>query len=84
MKKISDECLDSFAKFETEAYIDSMKASYLMEVEKWQEALDLLLRSKIIYQKIGSFKDSLEAVIYQERITQLDTFIRLCCTNLKI
>ena len=82
--KVSEECLDSFAKFETAAYIDGMKASYHMEKENWQEALDLLMNSKVIYSKICSFKDSLEAVIYQERISQLDTFIRLCCAGLTI
>ena len=61
-----------------------MQASYLMEVEKWQEALDNLMRAKVIYQKVSQFKDSLEAVIYQEKIGQIDTFIRLCCLNLKM
>jgi len=42
------------------------------------------MRSKVIYQKISEFKDSLEAVIYDERIGQLDTFIRLCCSNLSL
>lgn len=31
-----------------------------------------------------SYRDSIEAVIYQEKIAELDTFIRLCCTNLKM
>lgn len=43
-----------------------------------------MLRSKLIYQKLAEHKDSLEAVIYQEKISQLDTFIRLCCLNLKL
>jgi hypothetical protein len=49
LKAISDSCLDSFAKFETEAYINGMQASYLIEVSKWQDALDLLLKAKVIY-----------------------------------
>jgi hypothetical protein len=61
-----------------------MQAAYLIEVEQYQEALDLLMRSKVIYQKISEYKDSLEAVIYEERIGQLDTFIRLCCSNLSL
>ena len=55
-----------------------------MEIEQYQEALDLLMKSKVIYSKISEFKDSLEAVIYDERIGQLDTFIRLCCSNLSL
>ena len=42
------------------------------------------MESKVIYQKIAEYKDSLEAVIYNERINQLDTFIRLCCVNLSL
>ena len=61
-----------------------MKAAYLIEVKKWQEALDLLLRAKVIYQNISKVKDSIEAVIYKERISQLDTFIRLCCLSLGV
>ena len=45
-----------------------MQASYLMEIKKWQEALDMLLRAKIIYQKILTYKDSLEQVVYNEKI----------------
>ena len=82
--KVTEECLDGFSKFEMQAYADSMKASYLIEAQKWQEALDLLLSSKVIYQKIASYKDSLEAVIYQEKIGQIDTFLRLCCLNLNL
>ena len=45
-----------------------MKAAYLMEVKKWKEALELLVRAKVIYQNISKMKDSIEAVIYKERI----------------
>jgi len=30
------------------------------------------------------YKDSIESVLYQEKVGELDTFIRLCCTNLKM
>jgi len=45
-----------------------MEASYLIEMEKWQEALDRLLTSKIIFGKIAQFKDPMEAVLYDEKI----------------
>jgi hypothetical protein len=60
-----------------------MQASYLMEVGKWEEALDYLLTAKIIYKNVANFKDSLEAVVYHEKISQFDTFIRLCSMSLK-
>jgi hypothetical protein len=50
--------------YEMSAYVESMKSAYLIEAQKWQEALDHLISSKVIYQKIASYKDSLEAVIY--------------------
>ena len=46
-----------------------MQAVYLIEVEKYQAALDLLLNSKAIYQKLTSYKDSIEAVLYQEKLS---------------
>lgn len=79
-----EESLDGFSKHETQAYIESMQAAYLLEVEKWQEGMDKLLRAKLIYQKVAQYKDSLEAVIYEEKINQIDTFVRLCCLNLKL
>ena len=64
LQKVAEDSLDGFSKYEMQAYVDSMQASYLIEVKKWAGALDLLLSSKVIYQKISSFKDSLEAVVY--------------------
>lgn len=81
---MAEDCLDEFSKYEILAYVESMQASYLIEAKKWQEALDSLLNSKIILQKIQAFKDTLEAVIYQEKLSQIDTFVRLCCMNLKL
>jgi len=50
---VIEEVLDSFSKYETQAYLEGMQASYLMEVEKWQDALDYLMRAKVIYQKVA-------------------------------
>ena len=46
---VCNECLDGYSKYETEAYVNGMQAAYLMEIEKYQEALDLLMNSKVIY-----------------------------------
>ena len=64
LQKVAEQCLDGFSKYEMQAYVDSMQAAYLIEVKKWEQALDLLLSAKVIYQKISGFKDSLEAVVY--------------------
>ena len=54
-----------------------------MDAKDYKNAFDNLLRSKIIYEKISQYKDTLEAIIYKEKISQLDTLIRLCSFNLK-
>lgn len=84
LAKVIETCVDLFTKYEVQAYVAGMQAAYLIEIKKWAEALDKLLNSKAIYQKIMQFRDSIEAVIYHEKIAELDTFIRLCCTNLKM
>ena len=60
-----------------------MQATYLLEVGKWAEAMDALTRAKAVYQKIAQLRDQIEAVIYQEKIEQLDTFLRLASTKAK-
>ena len=46
-----------------------MQAIFLMEVNQFEEALDHLLKAKVIYQKIGEYKDQLEALIYGEKVS---------------
>ena len=40
-----------------------------MEVKDYKNALDNLLKTKIIYEKISNYKDTLEAIIYKERVS---------------
>jgi len=60
-----------------------MSAVYQMEVKDFKTALDNLLKSKIIFEKISQYKDTLEAIIYKEKVSQIETLIRLCSFNLK-
>lgn len=53
-----------------------MLAIYQLECKDFESALDNLLKSKIIYTKLSQFKDTLEEVIYKEKVSQLDTLIR--------
>ena len=39
-----------------------------MEVKDYKSALDNLLKAKIIYEKMAQYKDTLEAVIYTEKV----------------
>jgi hypothetical protein len=68
---------------EYEAYSSHIQAVYEMEIKDQKTALDNLIKSKIIYEKTSQYKDSLEAIIYKEKVNQLDTLIRLCSFQLK-
>mmetsp|Transcript_14950 Transcript_14950/g.10447 ORF Transcript_14950/g.10447 Transcript_14950/m.10447 type:complete len:129 (+) Transcript_14950:322-708(+) len=81
--KIAQESLDDYSQFEVEAYVSLTSGLFYIEKDMFEEALDHLLRAKVIYSKIASLKDSLEAIIYEEKVGQLDTFIRLCAAKLK-
>jgi uncharacterized lipoprotein YajG len=60
-----------------------MMGIYQIECKDFKSALDNLLKAKIIYQKISQFKDTLEEIIYKEKVNQIDTLIRQCAFSLK-
>ena len=68
--------MDEPSLFELTAYEEQMQAVFLMEVLKFEEALDHLLKAKVIYEKIAEYQGTLEALIYAEKVTQIVTFIR--------
>lgn len=53
---------------EIEAYASHLQAVCQLEYKEYKKALDNLLRSKIIYQKISQLKDTLEEIIYKEKV----------------
>jgi signal recognition particle subunit SRP68 len=81
--EVAQQSLDGYQQKEVEAYVTSMLAVYEMEVKEHESALDNLVRSKIIYEKIAQHKDSLEAIIYREKVSQIDTLLRLCSFSIK-
>ena len=60
-----------------------MQGVYLIDCKDFKGALDHLLKSKIIYQKIAFYKDTLEEVIYKEKVCQIDTLVKQCAFSLK-
>ena len=80
---VSRNSLDAYQQVEVEAYTSLMQGIYLLECKDYQNALDNLLRAKIIYQKISNLKDTLEEVIYKEKVGQIDTLLRQCAFSLK-
>jgi hypothetical protein len=68
LQSVAKESLDPYQQMEVEAYVSGMLAVYEMDIKDHESALDNLLKSKIIYEKISQYKDSLEAIIYKERV----------------
>ena len=61
-----------------------MTAIYNMEKHEHEEALNDLLKAKLIFEQIASYQDTLEALIYGEKVNQISTFIRSCASSLSI
>ena len=76
LKDICNEAVDEPSQFELQAYEELMRAVYLMETLQFEQAVDHLLRSKVIYEKISEYQGTLEALIYGEKVSQITTFIR--------
>lgn len=60
--------MDKNSIIETEAYTSHMQASLQIEYSEYKEAMNNLARTKIIYSKLAENKDTIEAVIYTEKI----------------
>lgn len=84
IKKTCKDAFDEQSQFELEAYCDFIEAVCLMEYHKYEEAIDHLLRAQIIYKQLAEYRDPMEALIYSEKVNQLQTFIRSCAANLLI
>ena len=82
--KLSAGGVDDMSLIEIEGYKAQMDAVYLMEKHEYEEALNHLLKAKLIFEKISSYQDTLEALIYGEKVNQLSTFIRSCASSLSL
>ena len=69
LKEVATATLDAYSQVEVDAYVSQMSAVYQMEVKDYKTALDNLLKTKIIYEKIAQYKDTLEAIIYKEKVS---------------
>ena len=71
-RKLSEICKDAVDKpsmYELTAYEAFMEATLLMEVQEFKEALDHLLKAKLIYEQLAESKATLEALIYGEKVS---------------
>eukprot|EP01095_Lingulamoeba_sp_RSL-Kostka_P008041 TRINITY_DN2635_c2_g1_i1.p2 TRINITY_DN2635_c2_g1~~TRINITY_DN2635_c2_g1_i1.p2 ORF type:complete len:591 (-),score=191.67 TRINITY_DN2635_c2_g1_i1:2098-3870(-) len=77
----SEEKGDDNTIYEARAYSHFMKGTLFIAVENWKEAMDQLIKSRIIYEKLSksNYEDS---HLYSERIEELNPNIKLCEYNI--
>ena len=63
---------------EAEAYAEYLEGVYNFEIEEWEAAFTNFMRSRKIYDEISKVSDSLQRILYQERIEQIDQSVRYC------
>jgi signal recognition particle subunit SRP68 len=82
--EISKEKCDTQTSLEAEAYYSYSMANYLLFTRKFQEALDLFKVSAKIYEKFSNIKDTIESIVYRDRINSIKNSIRLTVYNLNV
>ena len=73
---------DELTTLEAEAYYLSILANYQMFIRKYNLALENFKKAKEIYLKLINKKDSIEGLVYKDRIKFLTMQIRFCDYNL--
>lgn len=63
---------------EAEAYAEYLEGVYNFEIEEWEPAYTNFMRSRKIYGELSKVSDSLQKILYQERIEQIDQSLRYC------
>lgn len=75
---------DTQTILEAEAYFYLAESNYLIFKRKFSEALTLLKKASNIYESISNLKDTIESIVYKEKINSIKTSIRLCVYNLSV
>ena len=83
---ICERGLDKASCFEVTAYTAGMRANYQMEASRFEDAMESLLVSKTVYELLKNKKDpdSIEAIVYSEKIEQVVTFVRKTAMDLGV
>jgi hypothetical protein len=55
-----------------------MSGVYHFEIEQWETALNSFLRCRTIYEQLSKVADSLQRILYKEKIEQIEQSIRYC------
>ena len=76
MVKLSKDAVDELTLVEMEAYECLMTAVYLIELFNFEEALNMLLKAKVIFEQLKGYQEVVDSMIYEEKVNQVETFIR--------
>jgi hypothetical protein len=55
-----------------------MSGVYHFEIEQWETSLNSFLRCRTIYEELSKVADSLQKILYKEKIEQIEQSIRYC------
>ena len=66
--KLAEGAVDETTLIELEGYAAQLDAAYLMEKHDFEEALNQLLKAKVIFEQVGTYQDTLEALIFSEKV----------------
>lgn len=63
---------------EASSYCAFLEGMYYFEVEKWDEAQAAFMTCRSIYSQILKVSDSMQAILYKEKLEQIDQSMRYC------
>jgi len=78
LKSICKKHTEEKTALEADAYSEYIEGAYRFEIEEWEASYNSFMRSRKIYQELSKVSDSLQRILYQERIEQIDQSIRYC------
>jgi signal recognition particle subunit SRP68 len=78
LKQICQKHTEEKTALEAEAYAEYIEGVFNFENEGWEQAYSGFMRSRKIYEELSKVSDSLQKILYQEKIEQIDQSIRYC------
>mmetsp|Transcript_21376 Transcript_21376/g.24842 ORF Transcript_21376/g.24842 Transcript_21376/m.24842 type:complete len:635 (-) Transcript_21376:177-2081(-) len=78
LEKIAQQHAEKKSALEAVAYAEYMNGCYQFEIENWKVALQSFSNGRNIFSELAKISDSLQKMIYEEKIEQLEQSIRYC------
>ncbi|KAJ4454057.1 putative signal recognition particle 68 kDa protein [Paratrimastix pyriformis] len=75
---LTKKCADQRSIVEAEAYALWMRGQYLLEEEKWAEALLTLVEARIIYEELSRVATTTQRELATHQVEELEAPLRVC------